>query len=119
MIAALQHTEQGNVQRIRGILGENNAMRVAAIVEEGSQQTPGFLDHSFRFHGKLVAGAARVNPEIPEEPVHGGVNHFRLGPAGRRVIEVVIVSHISKPLRVATSPIGFKSRQRESATTTL
>ena len=99
MVAALEQPEKRNVQRISGVLREHHAVRIAAVVEKRGQQPTRLLDHLFRLHGQLVAGAARVDPVVAEELVHGGVDHLRLGPAGRSVIEVVVVFHSGGPMR--------------------
>ena len=93
VIAALEQSEEGDIQRIGGILREHHAVGIAVIIEEQPQQTARLLDHLLRFHRELVTGTAGIHAVAAEKLVHGGVDHLRLGPAGGGIVEVVVISH--------------------------
>ena len=77
VVPFLEETEDGDVQGIGGVVGEDQAVGVAAPEEVG-QALPGALENVPGLDAKVESGPPRVDAELPIELIHEGVDGLGL-----------------------------------------
>jgi hypothetical protein len=76
MIAWLEDAEDGEVQRIGGIVGETKTIWIRAV-KEFCEHLSGIVNNCTCLHTEIIARTTRIDAKIPVEMIHEGIDLFR------------------------------------------
>ena len=97
MVSLLKQAEDGQVQGIGGVGGEDEATGIRAAEEAGQALTGAFQDVA-GLDAEVEARPPRVDPEAPVELVHERVDGLGLGEGRGGVVQVdEIVHEVTSP----------------------
>ena len=92
VVAGAEHAKDDQVQGIGGVVGEAEPVRIRAV-EERRQHLARVVDDRSGLQAEVVARPAGVDPEIPVEVVHVGVDLFGFRKRCRPVVQVDQFAH--------------------------
>ena len=83
-----QDTQERGVQGIAGVVGEHGARWIIRTVKEPAQFQTGLFNQRGAFQPGGWTSAIRTVAVVAKKLVHPSINHFRLGEAGRGVVQI-------------------------------
>ncbi len=86
MIARPQQAAQGQGDRVRAAVGEQDTTRIRGI-DQLSERGPRLADQPIHFDGLQVHPASGGGSQPPLVVVDGPIDSIGLGPTGRRVVQ--------------------------------
>ena len=86
VVSRPEHAGDDQVQGVRGIVAETQAVGVRPVKKSG-QEGPGLFDHGAGFKAEVIPGTAGVDAEFPVEMIHEIVNFDGLGKGRGPVVE--------------------------------